>query len=668
MDSRKLASAGQRAIRGLAMLGLLGLLLGCAPLKEGSQVSPGEVPRFEPAPCPVPAFRGVTCGYLVVPENRDDPNSGEPSSHAIRLAVAILPSRSEQPAPDPVVYLTGGPGASAIEPLKAWRKSRFLDTRDVILFEQRGTKYAQPALECPEVEEVLVENMALALSTEEEVAREVEAAAACRDRLLAEGVDLSAYHSAASAADLEDLRQALGYEQWNLYGVSYGTRLALTAMRDYPEGIRSAILNSPFPPVADTYVEMVPNAQQAFHALFADCEADPACRAAYPNLEQRFYHGLEQANAHPLSVAIHVPPGRVQLTAKDLIAGLFSSLRGPKTNALLPFVISQIYEENQDVLAPMVEDGLPSFSGASRGMLHSVECYEEAPFNAPAAIQAAAQVQPILLDYLPIHFNLAICDVWPSGQAGSIETEPVRSDIPTLLLTGEYDPYTPPSWGQRAAETLSHSYVYEFPGTGHGPMGASDCGRGIARAFLDDPLTEPDTSCLAELTDPEFITPDDLFLTPAVYRLNVDLFVAPNPLRLGLLALCLLACLAEVIPALSRWLRGRVEPERGLDRLARGWAVAVAGLNLAFFAGLVGVVLYVSSDNALVLAFGLPAGMGWLFWLPRVAALLTLGLPVLAVLVWLRGDWSQGRRARYTLFTLAALAFALLLLHWQMLA
>ncbi len=641
-----------RCVLGLLALAWIGLLL------PGRARAGEPVPRFEPAPCPVPAFQGVECGYLVVPEDRADP-----ASRTIRLAIAILPARSDAPAPDPVVFLTGGPGASALASLMSWRDSPFREKRRLILVEQRGTRYAEPALDCPKVDQALVENMTLALPAGQEIAREVEAAARCRDRLQAEGVNLAAYHSAASAADLADLRRVLGYDQWNLLGVSYGTRLALTVMRDQPQGVRSVILNSPFPPQADTYVEMVPNAQQAFHALFADCQADPRCRAAYPDLEGQFYRTLEEANARPIAVAIHTPPGRVQLTAKDIIAGFYATLRAPQTNALLPFVLSQIAARNQEALAPMVESGLATLTDSSRGMLHSVECYEEAPFNPPEAIQAAAQVQPILLDYLPIHFDLAICQVWPSGQAGPLEDAPVHSDIPTLLLAGEYDPYTPPSWAERAAATLPNGYVYEFPGVGHGPLKFLPCAQEIALAFLDDPTVAPAADCIAELGPPSFVTPDDLYPTPAVYLLNVDLYTAPNPLRLGLLALCLLLFAAFLWHALVMALRRRLGPGRG----AYGLAAAVAALNLAFFGGLVWVIARVSARNWLLLGFGLPAANGWLFWLPPLAALLTLGLPPLALLAWRRRWWSRRRRWFLTALALAAPAFTGLLIHWQML-
>jgi pimeloyl-ACP methyl ester carboxylesterase len=645
------------------VLALLVLVL--AGSAQAQAAPAGSVPRFEPAPCPLPAPAGVACGYLVVWEDRAEPAGG-----TIRLPIAILPSDDSDPEPDPVVYLTGGPGSTAIAGVNAWRGHPARAHRDLILLEQRGTRYAEPALACPEVHDVLRGNMTLALSGEEEVAREVAAAAACRDRLLAEGVDLSAYNSAASAADIAELRQVLGYEQINLLGVSYGTRLALTILRDYPEGIRSVVLNSAFPVDVDTYIELVPNAQAAFHALFADCEADPACRAAYPDVEETFYRVLEAANRDPIAVDIPTPPYHVLLTAKDIIAGMFQSLGQLDRNAIVPFLVDQMDKRNVDALVPMVENGVPGLFGFSRGMMQSVECYEEAPFNPWEEIVAAARVRPVLLDYLPIHFNLAICDVWPSGQAGPIEDEPVHSDVPVLLLAGAYDPYTPPSWSAHAVETLSNGYVFVFPGLGHGPLGYSRCARDIAAAFWADPDTPPDGSCIAGMARPDFLVPSDVYLTPGPYRLNTALYTVHDNLRLGLAGTCLAAfALAAVSTPIGGWATRRrpPTPSRALGRIAAVVAIAVSLLYLAFAAALILVVQKVSATNWLLLAFGVPAAAAPLFWLPRLAALFTPVLAGLALWTWRARAWTRAWRVAYTLLAIATVAFGALLIDWKML-
>ncbi len=224
-----------------------------APAIPSPGVAPSPAPTFsyqpifEPAPCAfaVPSGYQPECGYLFVPENRA--RAGSPM---IRLHIAVFRSHAGFPALDPVVHLAGGPGSSSLA-VADYVLGRGLDAvlarRDLIFFDQRGTGSSIPRLDCPEREAITSLLLSGSLSDEESQAAVQEAFRRCRERLTAQGVDLSAYNSAASAADLNDLRLALGYETLNLYAVSYGTRLALTLMRDHPAAVRSAVLDSAYP-------------------------------------------------------------------------------------------------------------------------------------------------------------------------------------------------------------------------------------------------------------------------------------------------------------------------------------------------------------------------------------------------------------------------------------
>jgi pimeloyl-ACP methyl ester carboxylesterase len=635
---------------------------------EASEPAPvqTDVPRFEPSDCPIaiPAGAAVECGYLIVPEDRSNPDS-----RTIRLGVATLKSSSGDPAPDPVTFITGGPGESAFESIGWLLSTPFLDNRDIIVLEQRGTRYAQPWLDCPELDGALLESFSVTLG-EEEIAREVEAAAQCRDRLIDEGVNLAAYNSAASAADLADLRHVLGYEAWNLYGISYGTRLALTVMRDHPEGVRSAILDSTYPPLVDDYVEQMPNAMRSFNVLFAACAADPECHAAYPDLEQAFYRLTERMNANPIPLSVHVPPYNLLATGDDLAMGLYQALYNADMIPFVPFLIYQLHDGNSDVLIPLADYGLPVMTAFSRGMLYSVQCYDEAPFNDPGEVAAAVGAHPTLGNFLPFRSDLAICAVWEAGESNPIEDEPVRSDIPTLILAGEYDPVTPPHWGELAAETLSHSFFYEFPGLGHSVTNDSLCALSMAAAFLGSPSVSPDASCMAEMNGPDFVTPDDLYATPAVYRLNTELLGHHSLSHLGVLGFCLLFFSTEILllPGnLFRLLRRRSNQNRAAW-FARGLAAVTAVLNLTFLVGLVVMMRETMSTNWLILAFGLPAKGAPLFLIPLLSAVLTAGLLAFAVLAWRNGYWSTVGRVHYSLLTLAALAFVWFLRCWDLLS
>src|SRR5688572_23226007 len=252
-----------------------------APL---ATAAPTYQPIFERAACAfaVPSGYSPECGYLIVPENR-----ARPGSPLIRLHVAIFRNRSGSPVSDPVVHLAGGPGSSSLE-VAGYLFSRGLDPilerRDFILFDQRGTGYSQPRLDCPERADLTAALLGRGLSAAENHQEILDAFRRCRERLIAEGIDPSAYHSAASAADLNDLRLALGYEKLNLYAVSYGTRLALTVMRDYPQAVRSAVLDSAYPLQVNLYTALAPNADRSFNVFFSRCVAEPNCSAAYPDL------------------------------------------------------------------------------------------------------------------------------------------------------------------------------------------------------------------------------------------------------------------------------------------------------------------------------------------------------------------------------------------------
>jgi pimeloyl-ACP methyl ester carboxylesterase len=632
------------------------------PLPASTPLFRAGVPRFEPSACPVPVPPGekVECGYLVVPENRI-----RNDNRAIRLAVIILPSRSADPDPDPVVFLAGGPGASAVmeKPLEWWLKSPLVEHRSLILFEQRGTRYSEPFLNCPEIDTET--NMASAGEDD----RYLSAIRKCRDRLLGEGIDLSAYSSAASVADLEDLREVLGYATWNVYGVSYGTRLALTAMRDRPAGIRSVVLDSAVPLQADL-ADIWPNYADGLDVLFGACAADPECRAAFPDLEESFYRVIRNLNDNPVPVSIHSSPGRVTITGDVLSEGIRMALQNDQTIPLLPMLIDQFDRGNLDVLTAVADNLLQGDNDDfGMGMGFSVDCFEELSFLDSRSVAAAAAAYP----QIPLPFSgnryFSVCPIWDVGRSGSIENEPVHSDIPALILAGQYDPNTPPAEGKRVGETLSHSYFFEFPGLTHIVTESGDpenCPLEVAASFLDHPAVSPDAQCIGQMSAVEFIATSRVYPTPAAYRMLGDLALYPNPVFIGLAAVCVILFLVEIcrVPVrIIRW-RKTASSVPAAVLLARGAAAAAAVLNVVFLLGLALAIQEALSANELMLAVGLPAAAGSLFLLPPVLAVFEAVLIVITGFAWKRKFLSPTGRIYYTLFTLCGLAFLLLWWHW----
>lgn len=454
------------------------------------------LPRFVPGPCPIDvpaALRGrVSCGTLVVPEDRKNPSESE----LVRIAVAILRSASSSPAPDPVLFLEGGPGDPTLPSLEDWEESPFLEKRHLILFDQRGTGFSTPSLECPELYDMWDRTRDRHLTAGEHEEELLSAVRACAVRLRGLGVSLECYDTAASAADVEDLRRALGIPQWNLYGISYGTRLALEVMRRTPEGVRSAILDSCLPPQAREYEEAPENMLRAFRYFFDACKADSRCGAAFPDLERNFYEAVERLNRKPLRLSLQYEdepkPLPMLFTGWDLVNLLFDFLYDETLLPYFPLLLAQIRAGDTAALCRYYEEG----SGwSSDGLYYSVKCRDEASANAPEIVRERLKnLPPALLGYDPFPGEFAACTLWNNGTASPEVNAPVSGSIPTLVLAGSYDPITPPEWGRRVASSLEKAYFFEFPHRGHGTT-FYGCPLELALAFLDRPDRRPSASC-----------------------------------------------------------------------------------------------------------------------------------------------------------------------------
>ena len=472
-----------------------------------------EIGIFESAECAfdIPNTPVVVCGYVSVPEARDASIADD--SNVIRIAVAILKSSSKEAQADPVVYLDGGPGGFTLDFTDYYARAfaPLLETRDVILFDQRGIGYSETPLLCPEIGEYSYATLADDLDDETELEQSLAIITSCRERQIASGANLLTYNSAASAADVRDIIQALGYEQVNLFGVSYGTRLALTIMRDYPDIVRSAVLDSVYPPQVDSYSEFVLNADRAFRTLFDACAASDLCNSRYPELEAVFYETVDRLEAEPEIVSFYdFWTGQdydILVDGEMLANGLFSLMYSTEQLRLLP---DAIYDAAAGDYDTFVEDLMQTLyfnnDYTSYSMFFAVECYEEVAFLDEAPFRGAFQTLPTQLQsiFLPENdFIASICAAYNDGTgAPPLENEAVVSDTPTLLLAGEYDPITPPAWARESAQSLESAYYYELPGVGHGAYFAGRCPEQIVTAFLENPLSEPDTACINNMRAP----------------------------------------------------------------------------------------------------------------------------------------------------------------------
>jgi pimeloyl-ACP methyl ester carboxylesterase len=518
---RMLIHKGKKHMKGFraCCLGLLLLIVaivsGCGsntptPTKQGFQS------HFEKAACPFRPASGmtegkdVTCGFLVVQEDRTNPQS-----KTIKLAVGIFKPVKTPAQPDPVIFLQGGPGGGGLQDFGPYMdrdlRGQFAPNRDLILIDQRGTGFSQPSLACPEEFKQSEDTADQNISRDQGVQLEVQVMQQCYNRLKQAGVNLDAYTTVNNAHDISELIPSLGYKEANIYGVSYGTRLALTVMHDFPQHVRSVILDSTVPTQLNLFTGLAKEYTRAFDVLFKGCASQLSCDLRYPNLKQTFYQLVDALNAKPITIQSkdlnNNKTYTVLVNGDALVGWLFSSLYATQLIPLLPKAITDLKNGDSTLLsqtyATLVYD--PNFSQA---MYYAVECGEDAAFTSLQETTTDAQglpteVQPVADESFQTIFD--ICKFWNAPAVPTDQKQPVASDIPTLFLVGEYDPITPPSNDQLAKQTLTHSYLYQFPGTGHGVIYTNDCPDGIMNAFLDNPKQAPDTSCIANMTEPLFL-------------------------------------------------------------------------------------------------------------------------------------------------------------------
>jgi pimeloyl-ACP methyl ester carboxylesterase len=464
-------------------------------------------------PSTIPPYT-VECGTLTVPESRQS------ASGSIALAVVIIRTRAADPAPDPVVYLAGGPGGSSTAYAEGlvhtWLKP-FLATRDVILIDQRGTGESTPSLACDEYSYALLDQISTAASASQTIQGQAAALQACQERLTREGVLTSAYTSAESAADLEDLRVALNIEKWNLLGVSYGTRLALTVLRDHPQGVRSVILDSVYPPQVNLFVDAYANGERARQEVFAACAQDEKCAAAYPDLEDHFWQLVAKLNESPEIVTVQLSrqPRDFVWTGDRLYGLVFQWMYDYRDIALIPHYIDLLWQGEYDditLLRSALQAELSSL-GVHMGLYMSIQCGEERPATLALDRESLLQIYPRLTSLLNHDLWLSdagdtTCRTWQPDLPPDLENQPIVSDVPALLLSGGFDPITPPAWAELAARTLTQSQTLFVPHVGHGVIRSSACVESLIAAYLNAPTETLNLTCSLEGGLPFFVPRD----------------------------------------------------------------------------------------------------------------------------------------------------------------
>jgi pimeloyl-ACP methyl ester carboxylesterase len=481
------------------------ILLICIFLNGGSCATPvfqrtsaSTRPTLQLAPCRFPNYsQDILCGEYDVFEDRLTK-----SGRKISLNVVVLPALTSNPAPDPVFFLYGGPGeGAAVAATRGgdayWHRLRH--DRDLVFVDQRGTGNSH-SLRC-----TFIGNRTLVQSYFDDIFP-VDQIRACRAELETTA-DLRLYTTPIAVGDLDEVRDALRYDKVNLYGISYGTQAALEYLRQHAEHVRSAVLTGVVTLAAKQPLQFARGAQTAMNKLMEDCRADDVCRNAFPNFETEFAAVLAALDRAPVRFALNHPATKerqaVQMSRGVFVEALRFMLYGWSAPGLLPLLIHHAAQGNW---IPFGRAALPLMARAEyavSGMYLTITCSETVPLITDEDI-ARETGDTFMGDYRTRRHQQA-CQEWPKGNISADYYRPIKSDVPVLMVSAEFDPATPPQLAREAKRFLVNSRQVLVGSLGHGYT--SVCIRKLTVEFIAKASVEElDLQCIESMPAPSFVT------------------------------------------------------------------------------------------------------------------------------------------------------------------
>lgn len=477
-------------------------------------------PSFRAAECPadveVQLLEPHACGYLTVLEDR-----GEPGGRRIRVFVLRIDPTQTNPSPDPL--LVTGWDIGDVTPYGAAQGLATGVHRVVYFLDARGVGHSRPSIACPELSAA---TKGLASSDPAFLEAFTGAVGSCRERLTSEGIDLGSYDLAESAADIEDLRRALGISTWNIGSYGTDSRIVLELLRRFPGHVRSLYLDAAqFPQIPDPDIATT-GTDAALEQLWTECAGDAACRKSFPHLAADWSAALARFDHHPVRVSVPIPGSGdhlaipLEVDADALVRAIRAEFVAGEAGhiATIPFIIHSAAQGRlTDELASVLADDPTMCTGyrpncavagdSSLGEYLTILCRDEAPL-----VGDASTVDPSVGSAIAAVFAtnpyLRACSVWRVPPAAP--PVPTRIDIPALVLSGEFDPYSPPALTSGFAASLP-AYFVAVPGQAGSVIAHSGCANDIAHTWLDAPAAPPaDTSCLDEIPFPFTIQPQPL--------------------------------------------------------------------------------------------------------------------------------------------------------------
>ena len=460
---------------------------------------------FEPA-----WGRELRCAHFFPSRVEHEPETRLPVVR-IRASKAVRQS-------SPLLYLPGGPGLPAgLDDAGLQRWLNWMDIarwpHDLVLFDPRGTGLSVPRRDCPEIRARDQANLMRPLSASDDLRNMQQTAEACFNRLHEAGFRPEDYSGPRQVRDVVELMQVMDSKKWNLYGISYGSRLALQVLRQAPDRIRSLVLDSVYPPEVNGLLSRPAQFARARDGLLDACAADAHCQETYPVLARQLNSLFRQLSRKPQVLRVeHWPTDRVTsflLNDYRLMWVLFMESYAPRYRPRLIPAIAAASSEDFRLWPPIAGDFLdqwldPEFSHA---VYLSVTCAEDFAVLTEASYRAEAERNPQVAAYVTDEWRLSPCHRWPVGALPQAYHEPVVSDVPALFLSGVHDAATLPEWSRTAAGRFNRGYAMSFEGSSHGVTWENACAMATAWEFLRNPGDWQFPPCLSEREKRDAIRP-----------------------------------------------------------------------------------------------------------------------------------------------------------------
>lgn len=561
----------------------------------------------------------IEWAFLTVPENWD-----KPTGKTVKIAVAVLKSISKSKDSNPVVYIDGGPGSGGIEGIWAWLDHPLRKNSDIVLFDVRGTGRSLPKF-CPDLGKKFLEILAKNQNSTQDEQQKTIASLECKQDLLNRNIDISAYNSSSIVKDLNALKNALKYDKWNVYGVSYGTYTAQVYANDFPDDIKSLTLDSSISDISQYYNRNTENYMSSLKKVFSACKEDPNCNQQYPNLQAAYYETIEKLEKKPITVKVDqriISSGTFTYNAEDFKIAIQQSLYQKRLIEVIPLLITEFNKGNKSTLSSLVA----AFSGAlglDYGQYYCVSCNEAVPNNSISEFNKNARNYKELKGGLSFYkSDFVVCDKWNLG----VNKQPAlvnfsnlsKLTIPVLVFAGAFDPITPALNGKITVDRFKKAFLVNAPISGHTP-GFSLVGVQIAEEFIKNPLQRPNTREFDTDNKVHFVTNIKISAGISNFANSLNefnlLFFAPffTALIIALLSIFIFA-----------YVLIRKREEKTADKILKSLIIITSLLGLFTLIGFVLAINHTAENNFYILAFGIPDQFNYLFIIQWIFIVFTL--------------------------------------------